>query len=683
MKISARKLMNIKPIEVFENFVGDGFELVFDDGSVHASGMQITLSRYAWEMLKPFPHIPFSKSYFIGHYTPDKNTFTAGAMSNLMSNIMHTIFDHYQMDNEAEVRPLQSVVWQSFMDINNLMHNDMYIYGNQYNIALNVEDLLDVYFDPDIVNIDLSNPIDCETVKIPNYVDDIYKQKQKVILSDKHKQNNLSIMMRAGAIKLMQFMQCEGPRGLVTDMNSTIFKEPIKGGYLDGLNLLYDRLIESRTAAMSLYNQSDPLKFTEYFSRRVQFLGMYVKNLHFGDCGSRNYLQFQVREKREGYKISDLELFEGMNYLVEEESTPDRPVYRQLRKTDKHLIGKILKFRTVFGCMHTDPQGVCSVCIGAISRSMPKWRNIGHTCVVVFTEIVSQKTLSTKHFTASAVSLVIPLTEYQRRFFNTMNDGLTIGLRKELYTRYKKISLFINVGSETQYIDIGDVGAVKDVQTLSPKKTSSINTITLRFTDFNDETTDETMDIIPFNNRGFLSIEMLKHIKKHGWQEHDKGRVLEFDLTKFKPDTPLIEIESRQTNMFRYAKSLEKILKPSAKELKVRAIDLTPEKFLMDFSDAINTELGINMSVISVVAYSVMGVDLVNKDYSLPKPWTRYAVGDMDRSIAYRSLSTAYSYERQANHMSDPNSFITKNRMDSPFDEFFTPDQMELDYRKI
>ena len=103
----------------------------------------------------------------------------------------------------------------------------------------------------------------------------------------------------------------------------------------------------------------------------------------------------------------------------------------------------------------------------------------------------------------------------------------------------------------------------------------------------------------------------------------------------------------------------------------------------MELVDVINTKLEINLSILQIVAYTMMCTDPSKKDYSLPKPHTNHAVGTMDHLLIGRSLSAALLYEKQTQILSSVDSFYYTNRTDSPMDELFVPNQMDLKYRKV
>ena len=674
MQYSASATLKVSPKEILKHFKGR-FKLKFDNGVVvESTGLQLAISRYVWEINKKFPKIGLLPAHFIGNYMKDCYSFKSDTVLKLKSAIMGDVFTVYDTNVQEEYYKIQETVWASFVSVADEIRNDIQVLGARFHATMSVEDIVAIMKSKDILDIDKANPVNRDTITDPNTVPSIYKKKQKVLESGEFFDNNVAVMMRSGTIKIPQLMQCLGPRGSVTDMNSNIFPEPIQVGYLNGLRRIYDVLIESRTAAMSLNNQSGPLKFTEYLSRRIQLIGMELKNLHFGDCGSQYHLEFQVRGERPDSVISDLKLLEGMNYWDETEKK-----YRPVRETDTHLIGKRIKLRTVLGCQHKDPNGVCSTCFGQASRNVARYRNLGHFCIISFTQIITQLVLSTKHHTSSAAASMVNLTDYTAKYMKEVQEGLGIGIKQEVLDKHESVKIVV---PEEVFEGLTDIQDVKDVNILSPRRTSRVNRIVLRLTTNTKkgvEVSDEVLDVVPYRDEGYLSMAMLKHMKRHGWTL-DKDGNIEIELTNFDSSQSVIEITAKQFDMFAYSKGIEKILKSSVKDIKKRATEVTPESFLMDLVDVINAKLGINLSIMQVVAYTMLATDVSKKDYSLPKPWTKHGVGTMEHLIKGRSLSGALAYEKQGDTLMSTYSFTRKNRTDHPMDELFTPEQMRLEY---
>ena len=55
----------------------------------------------------------------------------------------------------------------------------------------------------------------------------------------------------------------------------------------------------------------------------------------------------------------------------------------------------------IIGCIHEDPQGVCSTCYGRLSYSIPYGSNIGQTSAATAGEIITSAVLATKHTDAT------------------------------------------------------------------------------------------------------------------------------------------------------------------------------------------------------------------------------------------------------------------------------------------
>lgn len=688
IRISALKLMDASPTDVLAMFQGP-LEVLFEDGKlIKMGGTELAINRYAWELLKHHPKPYISSRYHIGNYTDTTKTFTSAAFRKLLSAVMNDIFDiemaslndnteskRDQNNRDEYIFSVQDRVWEEIMQINNRVFNDVLVHYMPYHIDGGLDPLLEIVRHPEMRKIDEENVATSESVHRRNIVDKIYKEKTNLIKSHPDfNQNPVAIMLKSGTIKGPQLMQCLGPRGVLTDIDGSIFTEPIKTGYLKGMNRAYDVLVESRTAAMSLNNQSSPLQFTEYLSRRMQFIGMEVENLHFGDCGTDQYMVFQVQANRPGYVMTDLELLQGMYYLNEETNHLE-----MITKASTHLYGKTIKLRTIMGCKHKDPKGVCSTCLGAISRNIPRYRNIGHYATVSLMEIISQLVLSTKHHVASAAASSLILSDYNKRYLKLMKDGLALGLSDNMFKHYRSVKLVL---PEVCITGMADLIEIKDVSLLSPKRTSNFSRILLATVDNSGKKDEEVLDVAGLDDGGFLSAYMLNHMKEYGWITNNANGTIEIELINIDPEASVIEVTAKQSDMFRYAKTIEKLIKSSVSDIRKRATATTPESFLMELSDRVNLKLGINLSILQVIAYSMLATNIEGKDYSLPKPWTTRGVGTMDHLLWGRSLSGALSYEKHLYTLTTPNSFRYTNRTDSPMDQFFTPEQMHLPYLK-
>lgn len=101
-RYSARAVLNASPVEVLKNFRGK-FELVFDDGMViQSTGMQLAMSRYAWELNKKFPNVGLYARHHISTFMKEDTDFKPSTILNLNSSIMTDIWDVYYRNNDSQ-----------------------------------------------------------------------------------------------------------------------------------------------------------------------------------------------------------------------------------------------------------------------------------------------------------------------------------------------------------------------------------------------------------------------------------------------------------------------------------------------------------------------------------------------------------------------------------------------------
>ncbi|MGC3004481.1 hypothetical protein ACPF8X_40420, partial [Streptomyces sp. G35A] len=307
--------------------------------------------------------------------------------------------------------------------IPNLILNEVYPKSQPYVTTIDITDFTDLDDHPKMTAlIDRINPDD-------PFIDDtirmVYDDARKLVMNDpEFDDNNLAAAIRCGMVSVNQFVQCSVARGKPSYKNGLVMGEVIKTNFTRGMYRLYDLLAEAQSAAKAMDMQEDPLKDAEYFARRLQLLAMTVRSIFIGDCGSRALTPWRIAGPKvdtRGKVIfrGDLDNFVGKYYLDEENSTEEKPVYKVVQKGDKHLVGKMLYFRTAYRCQHPNKYGVCSTCFGELSYNVSRFANLGHICAATMTQQTSQSVLSTKHLDASSLAADIELGEAAREFFTT------------------------------------------------------------------------------------------------------------------------------------------------------------------------------------------------------------------------------------------------------------------------
>lgn len=663
IKVHIRSLLKHTTSVLWENLRGD-FMLVFDDGlGIETNEKECIYSSYCWDLIREYPELMITSNHHI-HGVIKDGRMTADTHNDLLSNILFDIYDAYQAIVPDKVKLLDYMSKRAY-EIVNLMYNELSYRLQARVTTLDILDFLEIDEHPDIVKAEKS------LQQTQEGIDAFYKTIKNTLNNDPALDNNqLAKAVRSKLVKTDQTLQCVGPRGFLTDVDSYIYKRPIVTGYFKGVRTLEDSMKESRSAAKALMFSVDPMKKAEYFSRRQQFVCQNVKNLHRTDCGSKHYLLWQVRgeEVIEGIvtRESDLKTIFGKYYLDEESNT-----LKVIKKSDTHLIGKTIKIRdAVAGCQHPDPYGICEVCFGEASITVPEDTNLGHMACVSMTQIVTQLVLSTKHYDGSSVVEGIRLQPYDKKYLSAQINGNDYYLSNDL--KNKKVSIKIDARNAK---GLADVSAVDDVGKLTISRISEIEELQL-IIDNQKGQIDEIPLTVAVNKRlANLTHHLLRHCKRTGWEIVDNKYII--DMTGWDWSQPILTLPLRHFNMMDFATEIAKVLESTVKDMKARDTVVDPAAMLTEFHDLVNKRITVNLSILSIIIYSSMVVSATEGNYSLPKPWTTSGMGVMKLIMENRSLSATMAYERQTNTVLSPNSYLMTNRPDHIFDSLICPSEMQ------
>ena len=440
MKISARTLVGYSTDQLWEMLTGK-FTLCFDDGEIETDYKDTVYSSYMWDvhrkvmrgelgLKRAYPDVPIFMSHHVQHVLNGKQ-LGSGTHLKLLGNVIWSIYDWlcHEYDEEEKLTLRYRLAELSYQ-ITNQAYNDLQERLEEFVTSLDIVDFIAAGENPMVV--EAYQKIE----PTPKAINDVYSAiSTSLAKSPLNDSNPLAKLFRAGLASEKQVQQCLGPRGYITDIDSVIFPRPVLYGYLDGIYAFHDSAIESRSAAKSLMFSKDQLQATEYFSRRLQLVSMAVKNLHHCDCGSKKFLDWHVRglEERDGEITygGDLKHLAGKVYM------DDDGKLKIIKAGDKHLIGRKIKLRSVMGCRHPDPYGVCSTCFGQLSEVIPPKSNLGHMCSTYMSQQSSQGVLSTKHLDGSSTVEAIELSDSDRLLLKVAPDGNSYMLADVL--RNKKV----------------------------------------------------------------------------------------------------------------------------------------------------------------------------------------------------------------------------------------------------
>lgn len=532
LKISAGKLLNYSTQELWDRLRGE-FIVVFRDGELITNHKEVIYSSYVWDYHRKYPNTPLLMSHHIKSLNKDGET-AASAHLKLINNVLWSVYDAYA--NVPDRQALLDDLSRLGYEITNRMYNELSTRLEEYVTSLDIVDFIAITKFPAV-----EKALD-EMLPSEEGISDIASMLQRQLKSEPaFKENPLAIAIRTGIARMGQALQCLGPRGYLTDVDSNIFKYPITSSYIQGIRSLHDSMIESRSASKALMNSSKPLQDSEYFSRRQQLICQNVKNLHLGDCGSQEYLLWHVKAEYEvgGKKIpSDLSTIAGKYYLDE---TTNR--LNVVRESDKHLIGKTIKMRSIIaGCRHTDPYGVCEVCYGETALAVPMNANIGHIACVSMTSVLGQLILSTKHYDGSSTVEGIVLKPSDKKYLTTETNGYRYFLNDKL--KSKNVKIYVNVHEAT---GLPDIKLVQNVLQLNISRISEFEQILLSVGDAKSQEI-LSLDVHVSARHSSMSHDFLKYIKEKGYAITEDGKY-EFDMSDWDYSLPIFILPMSHYNL--------------------------------------------------------------------------------------------------------------------------------------
>lgn len=662
-KYSARKMLAKSTDELKKLLVGE-FILVFPDGEVTTNARETIYSSYAWDALRLYPKAQISKHHHIKTILGDKRVGNSTHLKLLSNVIPWTVMKAY----EKEATPTKDDLAKLTYDITNNMYNDFVQEYERHVVSINILDFIQILKDPAVKAA--NEAVTADTIP------QCYEVINHALLKNPALENNpISKATRSGLVKHGQVLQCLGPVGYITDIDSHLFLSPILRSFTQGVRKFHDSLILSRDAARSHFFATEPLKDAEYSARKLQIVNMIIERLHPGDCGSTDYLKWRLRDAEfndRGKQIRkcDLDMFDGKYYLDE-----DTGAYKVLRPWDRHLLGKQLKFRSpIAGCRHPDPYGICETCFGDLAHSIVSETNLGHLCSASMNAKGSQLVMSVKHFVGSAEVESIQVAQEYQGFLGVSPDGSSYRINK----RWQDQSLKLVVGA-ADLPGITDVMNVEKVNDLVLAHVAEMENIGFMYPVQGE--VDDRFIIIPVaidRRKASFSHDFMEHIRATSWTFNAKGNFV-FDLSEWDTSKDILTLPLRQFNMSDHAKAITAAIESSKAKQKQRATMSSAEVALESVYDLVNSKLDVNVALLEVIVLGTMVVSVEDRNYNVPKSGDTKGLGVTAVTIPMRSFAGAMAYEKHVETMMTPSSFFPENRPSSVLDVCFKPYEVMQD----
>lgn len=670
--IPIREFLKFEPLYILDNLSGT-HKVLFDDNTlVDMNTSEIVVSRYFWEIFKIY-NIPIIFKYKISNYYTN-NMYTGKTHVKLLSDLWKDLIDLFTKNDNYKEDIIKSVQ-KDFFRVNFNFLEEIYseLSYRLYNhsSSINIVDLLDIQLVPELMKSMEEVAVSMSMESIENS----YNVLDSVIREERFKNNQVAKAYISGMVNANQMKQVLGPRGFVTELDSSIFKYPIASSFTLGLRNMYEVSTDSRSGAKALYLSNKAIQDSEYFGRELQLATMVTEELKFGDCGSTDYINWYVKPKEEYNGITtykgDLPNLEGKWYLNEETNTLEK-----ITKSMTHLYGKNIKIRSAMKCKLKDKRHICSKCFGELAYAIPSHFNLGHTCSTEINSKISQSILSTKHLATSATSGNITLDDVAKKYF-TIKDKNGYVFRNNLLSAKNKISIMI---TQDECFGLKDIMLNKNITAIDPGSVSVINNITLKIENHKGNVDYVLIPVRIGNRYGVLEPKFLKYVIDNGFETDEYGNFI-IGLNNWTSVSPILRLPEVEFSFLALSKDTKDMFKSMAVTKEGYSKD-SPDTLLSKVFRLVNSKLDINIALFEVVVYSFTTYDMKNGNYDLGRNSSDVQLANLLTIIDRRSAGASYGYDNLSGKIVTPNLFSTANKCDHKLDVLFAPNEI-LAHRRV
>ena len=627
----------------------------------YSDGKKVTLTPVEF-ILEELAHgvienVKLDSSFCIREYYKD-DMFTGSVIFELMSDVREKVLTEYmERGKYKEIEQLFNTSNQYVLHVTDYIFNKLSIRLYRYMQGIDVLDLLEFHKhellmdaktrlnkDPNVKNIDL-----------------VYKAVSDVAILLVGK-NTLATSYVAKTVKPKQINQMVGCRGYCIDLGGRIFRDPIVYSFLEGMKDIYALSVESRSAANALFKSTTAIQDSEWLARELVLNAMYMEKLVHTDCGTKEGLNWFMEPPglKDGGKfyVGDLDKFIGIQYRLSEDSK-DVP-WKIIKKTDTHLHGKNIVFRSTKTCGLPNEKHVCLACFGTIGAGLSDHVTIGALALIYHTARVSQLVLSAKHHIDSGGDNKFVLDATSAKFLKYIYTEEVFRLQTTaLKNKHKRILKI----STDQFKGLTNLLITKELN-VDNKRVSYITNFIIEEINKNDEVTTYPIDISISGSKGAFSYAFLKHCIEVGYMFTEADDTYSIDITEFNnPKEDFINLRKATQDIENFVATVSKLLKENKEDFHI---------FLAQLFSLVNSEVTVHMSFLNMVAYTFTAVDMEAGDYRMCRGTQRTDMASVYKSIANRSMSAVMGFGYVSQIFNLPNS-TREDRYTHPLDVLFDP----------
>ena len=627
MRLYAKKILTIEPLELKRMMRGNGFEVVFEDGvSVSMSAGDIVTARYYWEFIKKYKMRLTSELSFVPQY--DNGFYSSSTHNAYLSLLYKKYIKEYVLPNNLLSFPVMENAWKVLMTIVNKLFSELQYNVLEYGVSLTILDYVELQKDDELMNAIAAGVKDPTN---PAHIDNIGGVIKNLLL--RYPDNNIAKLYNCGGANRTQVGHSIGLRGFTTDINNMIYPEAVTENLTKGLRTFYDMACESAVMNKALKLQEYGIKYSEWLQRKLHLSGMVIRSVLLDDCGQRDYKDWYVKN------AADLSLLEGTNFLLDGVETELEPALHQ------HLIGTVIQMRRINECRHLVGGHVCWKCLGAATYSMPEGSSVSHTLLTIAMAVLGQLMLSAKHYTDSMKLKKIILNAIASKYFTIDESNLFLKNSKQ----NKIQSIIIDHESYYGYRLLSSSMSGK-LDTLDTSKLSTVDKMYIT-TLVNGVLQKEFVEIRVDGRSGVLDQNFIKHSLSNTTLT-DSGDCI-IDVTEY--EGRVLYLENKDFAYDQFNSDFKTLLKSYGVNKKT-----TPEKAINDIFYYLNSKLTVNIKIVELLVASITARDLDMEDFTLDGEADKKEVRSYSNIIDNRSSGVSLGFERQKAFLNTPSNYLIK-----------------------
>ena len=662
--LKARKIAQVKPAELYGRIVSQKGQLLpveFDDGIVNLEATRIIASSYFWGFIRKFPTFPLSKEYII------KGHFKANKPSDMFNRIIWDLSDHLRATGQPH-DIFDTGITAMVMDFNNDLYNDICNNTSEFYRSVDILDFINCAYSEDMLalrcyRVDrIKEDPKCDQKVVTEILDKAAELMLDGVNNPDGSLNVLSWLIQLGVIKNDQTLQSVLMRGWLVDIDGERIEHPISNNLMEGMNTVEDSAVQAREGAGAIVNNKQDLGRITHKGRAMTVNTIYKTHITMGDCGSPHTASYKVIE-------DEIDSNVGCYYVDD-----NGQIQQFTRERAVHMIGKTIKRRSPLGCVLEDQHSVCETCLGGVADGIRKDIGVGIGISKLFSQVVIQRTMSTKHFQKSIAKKVKGLPLNAEGFLVTTGNNIYIHQKQR---KTKRLKLHVAKSEFRGYLDVMNVD---NVGCLTLNNISAIEEVNI-IAKSGSVIKQEAIQLSDGKDKVRISYDILEYVKKHPErvEETERGSYI-IDLELFTRASPLFTLSTRQEGLLAFYTDIIKKFS--------RAEKVTGRSTSTEFNYPVYTAYVIYKKLLGANPISLNMVELLLASFVVKdmkdggNPYVKHLGCALDGNCSHanantiidaNSLAVKLINQAQAATLSTFEHYLNDDRMDSSLDCLVDP----------